>query len=305
MSEKTARVHSHVSNRAKNREVGERKVVFKSVLDNPFRIQWPSVPLDVQNAVLAKTLTALDGIAQYQMGRKRKRKPAQDQPAKKKKLENLSAQIDASEPSSMQAIDVRGSSTVTSENEGPSERPVISEHLVIGINEVTKRLESQIRRSRITLVTTSENPPQGPPPSPLQLILVCRGDINPSILIDHLPHLVAAYNSLKPQALLRLVPLPRGAESSLSQALGLRRAAVLGIDSDWSGLGTLVTSAASVPPLSATWLASSMPLQKFVPTHIKQVRTSAPKDMKAEKQRRKEEKALKKEARRKQKTVQG
>lgn len=40
MSHKAARTHTHVSNRAKARQDGDRKVVFKSVLDNPIRIQW-------------------------------------------------------------------------------------------------------------------------------------------------------------------------------------------------------------------------------------------------------------------------
>jgi ribonuclease P/MRP protein subunit POP3 len=40
MSDKAARTYTHASNRAKPLEPGERKVVFKSSLDNPFRIQW-------------------------------------------------------------------------------------------------------------------------------------------------------------------------------------------------------------------------------------------------------------------------
>ncbi|KAF8078898.1 hypothetical protein FPV67DRAFT_1466795 [Lyophyllum atratum] len=268
MSEKTARIHNHISNRAKNRQAGEKKVVFKGVLDNPFRIQWPSIPLELQNTVLANTLVLLDGIVNYQMSPK---------------------------PRETQMVVADGSMTI-SEREGPVDRPTILQHLVVGINEVTRRLESQIRHGRLTVITT-DNAAQDIPPSPLQLILVCRADINPPILVDHLPHLVAAYNSLKPQAPAKLIILPLGAELLLSRAIGLRRAAVLGIDSNWPDLDRFMVSLGSVPTLSATWLAS-IPLQKFVPTHIKQVRTSTPKDIRAEKQRRKEEKILKKEARR-------
>ena len=50
----------------------------------------------------------------------------------------------------------------------------------------------------------------------------------------------------------------------------------------------------TVPTLVATWLASA-PGHKFVPTHIKQVRTTAPKDMKAAKEKRMEGKALAKQ----------
>jgi hypothetical protein len=39
MSDKTARTHTHKSNRSARHD-NDSKVVFKSVLDNPFRIQW-------------------------------------------------------------------------------------------------------------------------------------------------------------------------------------------------------------------------------------------------------------------------
>ena len=40
MSNKTARVLSQPSNRSKPRDGKEKKVVYKDVLDSPFRIQW-------------------------------------------------------------------------------------------------------------------------------------------------------------------------------------------------------------------------------------------------------------------------
>jgi len=40
MSNKAARSHTHTSNRAKARATIERKDASKSVLENPFRIQW-------------------------------------------------------------------------------------------------------------------------------------------------------------------------------------------------------------------------------------------------------------------------
>jgi ribonuclease P/MRP protein subunit POP3 len=39
-SDKNARTLSQPSNRARPREMKEKKVVFKGVLDSPFRIQW-------------------------------------------------------------------------------------------------------------------------------------------------------------------------------------------------------------------------------------------------------------------------
>lgn len=40
MADKLVRTHTNQSNRSKAKEALERKTVFRSVLDNPFRIQW-------------------------------------------------------------------------------------------------------------------------------------------------------------------------------------------------------------------------------------------------------------------------
>ena len=40
MADKNVRTYQNVSNRAKARDANEHKVVYKSVLDNPFQIPW-------------------------------------------------------------------------------------------------------------------------------------------------------------------------------------------------------------------------------------------------------------------------
>ncbi|KAG5647770.1 hypothetical protein DXG03_008493 [Asterophora parasitica] len=258
----------------------------------------------------------LDGVADDQLQRKRKKHADRKQPSKKRKVGEPSEPQGEGSKETSQTMAVDGdTSTSTSQPEGPPERPIILRHLVIGINEVTKRLESQIRDKRRTVISTTSDSNPDRSSRPLQVVLVCRADVNPPILIDHLPHLVAAYNSLKPQISIKLVSLPAGSELSISRAVGLRRAAVLGVDvrreiysapllvlnflkSEWPGLTAFMSSLKATPTLAATWLASSVSVQKFIPTHVKQLRTSAPKDMKAEKQRRKEEKASKKAAQR-------
>ena len=40
MSNQAARAHTSQSNRAKARSDADRKTIFKSVVDNPFRVQW-------------------------------------------------------------------------------------------------------------------------------------------------------------------------------------------------------------------------------------------------------------------------
>jgi len=113
-------------------------------------------------------------------------------------------------------------------NEPGLEPPQILQHVTIGINEVTKRLESQIHKSRITVVPGNSDTES--PVLPLRVILVCRADINPVVLVDHLPHLVAAYNSAQVKDKVILATLPKGAEASMAQTMGLRRVAVIGMD---------------------------------------------------------------------------
>lgn len=250
MSEKAARTHNYGSNRVKHREIGEKKTVFKSVLDNPFRIQWsviyislnpltntirnrPSVPLNVQNSVLAHVIDILNGVADYQhtrskANRKRKR-GEQGEPMKRKKPDDTNKKtlaMDLSETASSTALSL----TISSDKTSLERPPTILEHLVVGINQVTKRLETQIRDKRITILTAVDGSNMGLIQPPLQVIFVCRADIDPPLLIDHLPHLVAAYNSVQTTNTLKIVSLPKGAESALAQAVGLRRAGVIGID---------------------------------------------------------------------------
>lgn len=107
--------------------------------------------------------------------------------------------------------------------------PIFLRHLIYGINAVTKRLEDQsLRPPHMNVLTLPET--SITPPKPLKYIFVCRADVDPPLLIEHLPHLVAAYNSARPSQYAKLVPLPQGSESLLAQILGIRRVTVLGID---------------------------------------------------------------------------
>lgn len=118
-----------------------------------------------------------------------------------------------------------------------SEEPTVSveshsvlQHITVGINEVTKRLETHIRDNRRITVKASSTPTYGNSRATLGVVLVCRADIDPPILIDHIPPLIAIFNSTQPKHPIKVVLLPKGAETSLAQAMGLRRAAVLGLD---------------------------------------------------------------------------
>lgn len=68
------------------------------------------------------------------------------------------------------------------------------------------------------------------------VVLVCRSDIDPPLLVSHIPHLVAACNGA-PSTIdrrVKLVTLPKGAEDTLSEAFGLRRVAVIALNVSYS-----------------------------------------------------------------------
>ncbi|KIK70694.1 hypothetical protein GYMLUDRAFT_65907 [Collybiopsis luxurians FD-317 M1] len=275
----SAKVHTHGSNRGIPSQV-EKKVVFKGVLDNPYRIHWPSVPVNLQNLVLAHISSLLSGVLEYQkskslLNRKRKREEHEKIGSRKKK------QADASDSTPVQSF--AAASEMQVDTVVPN-RPEILAHVVTGINTVTKRLETLVRSRRGG--ATDDSLPG------LKLVLVCRADVNPPMLIDHLPHLVAAYNSTKPPDPILLVPLPKGAELILADIFGLRRVAVIGIDKNAPDLSIILSLLASVPTLTAAWLSTEVAIAELrrstpiIPTHIKQLRTTAPKDMKAAKERR-------------------
>lgn len=110
-----------------------------------------------------------------------------------------------------------------------------SSPLIIGINTVTRRLEQEI--SMRSNDSGLEDAKAGALPS-LDLVFVCRADLDPPRLTAHFPLLACAVNAVchpesdhlsATQSALRLVSLPEGAEHLLADALNLRRCGVLGL----------------------------------------------------------------------------
>ncbi|KAG8770617.1 hypothetical protein FRC12_004158 [Ceratobasidium sp. 428] len=343
-----ARVHNQPSNRAnaalakgKSKESDERRVAYKPVLENPYRVKWPATPLNVQNSILACLADLLPEVAEYHLARQaasRKRKtaaslakrqakvqstqssktlaPPSKNPkkrlrdddnisdAKRSKLSHNSTPEETSgaSPSSDQAA--TGDSRTNAGHEPTTESvpqtssaldaisiPSLLKHCTFGINEVTKRLES------LTKPTLAHEVRPTPRPRP-RAVLVCRSDIDPPLLIAHLPILVATCNSSLPtdsadKEFVKLVVLPMGAEHSLAEVTGLRRVAVMALDAETPGLERLEPLLSALPILRETWLAppsnTNQEPKTLVVTHVKQLKTTAPKDMKAAKEKRKRE----------------
>lgn len=205
------------------------------------------MPLNLQNAVLAHIVSLLEGVAEYQrnrclVGRKRKRTVLHNDNYKtqtKGQVEGAGGVLTGSEES-MILDDTLGSvglhtgesdSAELSEHSSGPTPPLVLGHIVCGINAVTKRLEVQSRNARRSLVFSSDQSiTMKEPILPLKYLFVCRADVDPPLLVDHLPHLVAACNSGGTQNTLKIVPLPKGAELALAQKLGIRRVTTLGVD---------------------------------------------------------------------------
>ena len=128
-------------------------------------------------------------------------------------------------------------------DELPAAPPIFS-HLTVGINEVTKRLESQANSCRVRSSIRAPSIPEAAEeaaPAPkaerpsLTHVFVCRADVDPPLLIAHLPELVAACNIPSPtpsqrHTPIQLIPLPKHAEYTLTEVIGLRRVSVLAFD---------------------------------------------------------------------------
>ncbi|KAJ6604822.1 hypothetical protein DFH09DRAFT_1123884 [Mycena vulgaris] len=251
--------------------------------------------MNLQNTALACTISLLDGVSDYHFTRgqeNRKRKQLhKDTQNKKRKIDVDVAAV------STDVVLPDANAPPSAEDTTLPEPPAVLPHLIIGINEVTKRLDAQIRAMRnIASLNTDPAAQPTPSPVPIKVIVVCRADVDPQILIDHIPHEVAAFNSSKPSEPIKVIPLPKGAEATLAKAIGVRRLAVMAMDADTPGLAAFSSILESIPTLTAPWLtslaASAQPVQQhLIPTHVKQLRTTAPKDMKMAKLIRAEGKA--------------
>ncbi|KAF8510861.1 hypothetical protein JB92DRAFT_420220 [Gautieria morchelliformis] len=122
-------------------------------------------------------------------------------------------------------------------------------------------------------------------------VFVCRADIDPPLLVAHVPELVASCNAPAPSCKsppVHLITLPKLAEVALAEAVGLRRVSIVALDSATPSLATVSSLLADIQPPSAAWLTGPAPQHaaSHIPTHIKQLRTTAPRDMRAAKQAR-------------------
>jgi ribonuclease P/MRP protein subunit POP3 len=124
----------------------------------------------------------------------------------------------------------QGSSHVDESNQGFTSAPPIIPHITVGVNEVTKALETEVRSSRPTVVIPS--PAVDQTHALTSAIFICYADLDTPAIVAHLPQLVALCNSMRSENhKIKVVQLPVGAQGSLANALGyLKRISVLALD---------------------------------------------------------------------------
>lgn len=277
-----ARAYTNTSRRASLRQSVDRRPVYRSVLGNPFHhVDWPAIPPSLQESILSQLITLLDGVATYYQSARIARKKA--------RLATNSSDHKQAE------IDVTQSSTETPSQ--PMSKPPITSHITVGINEVTKALEAEIRSSRQVVVTSDTTFDTTQPLT--SVIFICHADLDTPAIVAHLPQLIVLCNSARPNGhKIKAVPLPAGAQSSIAHALGYpKRISVMALDNLTPGLSQLEPLLVTVIDPPASWL-TSIQGAALEPSHIKQVLTSAPKDMKTAKERRMQGRAAAKERRR-------
>ncbi|EIN13943.1 hypothetical protein PUNSTDRAFT_95379 [Punctularia strigosozonata HHB-11173 SS5] len=301
--DKAARVHSNASNRAGTRAVSDRRVVYKGVLDNPFTVKWPSLAPNVQNTLLARLIALAEAVGNYHLERERQSKQKKRERRISQRRHDAAREAPKTQQAANDPQDSVCSLSLTPAGPAPHEgmsypeEPAILKHLVVGVNEVTKRLEDLARQFQRTDVNL--NSTRGDRTSTVAVVFICREDIDPPMLVSHFPSLVASVNSALARAAssqahnvpyIKLVPFHKGAEASLAAAIGLRRAAALAIETHASQIHSFLDILEAIPPLVAPWLAKQFPGcvsdRLLEATHVKHLRTTAPIDMRAAKEAR-------------------
>ncbi|PVF93555.1 hypothetical protein CPB86DRAFT_808932 [Serendipita vermifera] len=311
-------VAGNVSQRAKKSQ--KNKTVFKPVLDNPFTLAWPVISENTQRHLLEALVDVVSCLKNYHIQRgfhsKKNKRARQRQAARDRKeqsLEDKKGSLEGGkrkrvadeevEPSSKrQRIDTKDHDTTKQQASiqldqiSVEARPEIADHVVFGINEVAKALERHISKIRGALLNKESFSEETEIPI---AIFACLWDLNPPTILSHIPHLVASANTLltilatkstEQSATfpdMKLINLPKGSESSVSEAIGMRRVSIILLTSKATVGSRLLDLLNKVPKLATPWLIPTTNptifTPHFRPTHIKHLKTTAPVDMRAAK----------------------
>ncbi|KLT42190.1 hypothetical protein CC85DRAFT_285782 [Cutaneotrichosporon oleaginosum] len=255
--------------------IRQARAVVKPVLANPYATPWPTLPNHLQNGVMAALPQLVpDSVAEYHTDRARCSQAAKRARRKVKRGMDVDAPSDEAPSDEAPSDEVPGKEPPKDDNV-PS-RPEILDHLVLGLNETIRALETAISslRLRMTLLAEGRDPASarflptepGATPEPdaagITYLLIPHTSVSPLALIDPLPTYCATYNTLLRQAYslpnvkkgalgdaIRIVPLGKR-EPELALAAGLRRITSIGVRASHPAVGVLerLLQAALPPP---------------------------------------------------------
>ncbi|TIC01850.1 hypothetical protein E3Q18_00554 [Wallemia mellicola] len=241
---------------------GDRKPAFKTVLDTPYHVNWPGVPPSTSNAIL-KDLTAF--FSDFVKKKELTHPPLSDEQKRALRKERREAKLKD-----------KGSVTLNPEKGKDRENITTPESTLLGINAVTRDIESGQS-------------------SKCKVVIACKHDVSPSRLLAHLPIQISTLNTQHKRSVL-LIELPKGSEEALAVSIKLKRVAVVGLTENHILAETIRRRLEdeSKYTLKAPWQTEEGdPI--YIPTQIKTIETTMPKDLRKAKEEKKKTQAAKKE----------
>ncbi|KAF8756616.1 KRI1-like family [Rhizoctonia solani] len=282
-STREVRIHTQPSNRAnaslgkgKSKAEDDRRVVYKSVLENPYQIKWPQTPLNVQNSLLACLADLLPEVASYHIAREtkaRKRKSSLRAALHQTKRKEVS-----SEASQAQTPNSRKRRRDEDNPDNPKRTKVDHDETN---NKKTSTSSSSLQSPGINVLSKLTYSSNSHDAGPSATEADSKAEESTSHTAPTIPlppllnHCVFGINEVTNDSNLR---------STLTDT--------------WVGTIRIITF---VYYTSTRFMVGppsniSQEPKELIPTHVKQLKTSAPKDMKAHREKRKREVGEAKEA---------
>jgi ribonuclease P/MRP protein subunit POP3 len=163
----------------------------------------------------------------------------------------------------------------------PPPPPAISSFVEVGLNSITRSLESLSKKSKAenALIDVAKDGDEGtlkPESRHFSAIFVLRSS-QPSILHMHLPQLIRTASLAYPELpATRLVQLPNGCDARLCEVLGLPRVSFIGILDGAPFSKALVDLVREcVPEIEIPWLQEAKK-PVYLPVKINTIETFAP-----------------------------
>ncbi|KAI9737095.1 MAG: hypothetical protein M1834_000685 [Cirrosporium novae-zelandiae] len=208
----------------------ERKTKTAFVLDNPYsNPQWPHLSPDISETILDLLCSLIEPIGHY---RNEYINRSKGKRSKKRKRDNGSGNEDISKPS----------------------QPSLSSYLTIGFNSTIRQLETIIQNRPSNFNEDLGEPSRSPFLAAVIVPLPPTHSINP--LYSSIPQFIYSASSSTP---IRLIPLPKAAESRLCSCLELPRVGFLGIFEDAPGAGPLISYIRNrIAEVEVLWLKNAI-----------------------------------------------